>query len=169
MEPLEMYQSAINRIIKVYDAEQIKCAIGTKNEFLSMTIDNIYPGRSSFHNRGCATGSKDLTQSNIMVYSLGAIVAKFNIVGPYIIKIDTEEHELEILSGAHNTLKNCALVISEISTFKRYVNGYKLSDFAREFKHHGFELLDILPNPNTSPRFMDAVYSKFPWIRNVEG
>ena len=90
-------------------------------------------------------------------------VKTLNVKGPYIIKIDTEGHELSVIKGAAKTLQQTTMVIAEVSVAKRFNESYQFSEFISEMASHGFELLDILTFSSTPPKFLDAVFTKQKW------
>jgi len=65
--------------------------------------------------------------------------------GPCVIKIDTEGSELEVLMGATTVLKQCQLLIIELSICSRYLGEGRFAEIVSFLHARGFELFDI-PN-----------------------
>lgn len=65
--------------------------------------------------------------------------------GPCVIKIDTEGSELKVLMGATTVLKQCQLLIIELSIFPRYLGEGRFAEIVSFLHAQGFELFDI-PN-----------------------
>ena len=63
---------------------------------------------------------------------------------PYLLKLDSEGYELEVLKGCVATLRDTAMLISEISVMKRYEASYSFAEFIATIDGHGFELFDIV-------------------------
>lgn len=66
--------------------------------------------------------------------------------GPYLIKIDTQGSELEVLMGAKATLQNTEFVIMEVSLFDFFKGGSEFSDCINFMKDNNFvvyELFDL--------------------------
>lgn len=94
--------------------------------------------------------------------TLDEIVASHSPPKPYLVKIDTEGHELHTLRGAKHTLKAADCVILELSVSKRFEESYRFSEVVRLLDDEGFELADVLTIkrdiPTTRARFMDAAF-----------
>ncbi len=69
---------------------------------------------------------------------LDTLVAEAKAQGPYLIKIDTDGHEIAVLKGARQTLKNTACIIIESTLFIQF---HDVIDFMRG---EGFVVYDIL-------------------------
>lgn len=82
--------------------------------------------------------------------------------GPYLLKLDCEGFEMEVLKGARATLAGCDMVVSEISVARRHVGGYSFADFIAMMDGLGFELFDIVDlqqyGPDGRLSFMDGVF-----------
>lgn len=167
IEPLERYEPSIEKIEKKYKAKWIKSAAGSENTFIDIIVDDQQPSMSSFHQKDMASSSGDVYKEKIPVKKLDTIVEENKLKGPFIIKIDTEGHEIEVLKGAKETLKNCCMIIAEVSVANRFKGGYKFSEFIKEMSSHGFELLDVLSFTSTPPKFIDAVFTKIPWKKKI--
>jgi FkbM family methyltransferase len=82
--------------------------------------------------------------------------------GPCVIKIDTEGHELEVLMGATTVLKQCQLLIIELSIFPRYTGEGRFAEIVSFLHAQGFELFDIpnlmYPLQNSDLSHIDATF-----------
>lgn len=163
IEPLLVYRNTILEIQDKYDATWINSAAGSKNGNVEIIIDNQYPERSSIHIKDLASGSIDIKKHIVPIRTIDSIIIENKLEGPYIIKIDTEGHELEVIEGAMKCLSDCDMLIAEVSVATRYRNGYRFSEMIAKMANEGFELMDILTFSNTPPIFIDAVFTKTPW------
>lgn len=68
---------------------------------------------------------------------LDSLVREAVLSGPYLLKIDTDEHELEALAGAQETLRQSAIVIIEAPL-------HALTERAAAVKAAGLRLFDII-------------------------
>jgi FkbM family methyltransferase len=68
---------------------------------------------------------------------LDTLVAEAGCEGPYFLKIDTDGHELEVLAGAKDTLKRCAVVVIEAPL-------HTLSERCSVLEEAGLQLFDIV-------------------------
>jgi FkbM family methyltransferase len=82
--------------------------------------------------------------------------------GPCVIKIDTEGSELEVLKGATTALKQCQLLIIELSIFPRFIGEGRFAEIVSFLHAQGFELFDIpnlmYPLPNSDLSHIDATF-----------
>ena len=63
--------------------------------------------------------------------------------GPYIVKIDVQGAELDVLDGAAKVLQEAELVILEVSFFQFFEGGPQLHDVVQYMKSKGFVAYDI--------------------------
>ncbi len=63
--------------------------------------------------------------------------------GPFLIKVDVQGAELDVLMGATKTLSNTEYVILEISFFRFFTGGPQVFDVIRFMKEWGFVPYDI--------------------------
>ncbi len=74
-------------------------------------------------------------------------VAKKNLKGPYLIKLDTHGFEVPILEGATETLKNASLVVIEAYNYQLTNDSLKFYQLCEYMSNKGFspiELVDIM-------------------------
>lgn len=64
--------------------------------------------------------------------------------GPYLIKIDVQGAELEVLAGAEKILQDTEYIILEVSLFQSIINGPQLFDVINFMKEKGFVVYDII-------------------------
>ena len=81
---------------------------------------------------------------------------------PYLLKIDVEGYELELLKGAEKTLEDTGLIVVETSLIERYENGCTFLDVANFLDARGFALYEIVEmgvRTHAAPvAFLDAAF-----------
>jgi FkbM family methyltransferase len=175
IEPLDVYADAINRIVDAHHATWIKKAAGAAPGLLQFHHDVEKPVLSSFHDKTPLEGSSgDVRTVDVEVDTLDNIVASTNVRGPFGVKIDTEGHELDVIRGASEVLKDTEFIVAEVSVSQRFEGGYTFSDFITECAKHGFHLVDVLkiaPNrpDGPPPKFMDLFFAKKLWDTQATG
>ncbi|MEI7474107.1 MAG: FkbM family methyltransferase [bacterium] len=70
-------------------------------------------------------------------------VKNLNLNGPYLIKLDTHGHELKILEGAGELLRDCNLIIIETYNYKINNEALKFHETCYEMEKLGFHCVDI--------------------------
>ena len=88
--------------------------------------------------------SADGVQRRVKGQPLDVICLEKNIKGPFIIKVDTQGSELDVLLGAGKILKGTEIIVLESSLFQFYLNGPQFYDVIFFMKERGFVLYDIL-------------------------
>ena len=68
---------------------------------------------SSFHTKLKGDGER----RQVPTVTLDQVVADDDLPGPFLIKLDTEGHEMHVLRGAEATLRSAGMVIIEVSTW----------------------------------------------------
>ena len=79
----------------------------------------------------------------IDVVTLDSLAAQHQWAGPYLLKIDAQGAELDVLKGAETVLEDVAYIVAECSLFDFYDNGIDVSDVIDYLKTRGFVLYDV--------------------------
>ncbi|RZV46695.1 MAG: FkbM family methyltransferase [Acidimicrobiales bacterium] len=175
IEPLDVYADAIETIVENHHATWIRKAAGAAPGNLQFHHDVAKPALSSFHDKTPLEGSSgDVRTVDVEVDTLDNIVASTSVRGPFGLKIDTEGHELDVLRGATNVLKDTEFIVAEVSVSRRFEGGYAFSEFIAECAANGFHLVDVLkiaPNrlDGPPPKFMDLFFAKKRWDADATG
>jgi FkbM family methyltransferase len=91
----------------------------------------------------------------VQMKTLDEVVEEGAYSPPFLVKIDTEGFELEVLSGGTNTLKSASGIIVECSIARRFVGGYEFADLIAFMDDSEFRLERILSH---NPRFADLFF-----------
>jgi hypothetical protein len=91
----------------------------------------------------------------VQMKTLDEVMEESDYSPPFLVKIDTEGFELEVLSGGTNTLKSASGVIVECSIARRFIGGYEFADLIAFMDDHEFKLDRIL---SYNPRFADLFF-----------
>ncbi len=90
-------------------------------------------------------------QRMVPVETLDVLIAKHGLPPPYLIKIDVEGSELDVLRGATSTLALTEAVIAETAVLPKYTGGPELVDLVTLMREHGFSVFDIVAGVNHQP------------------
>ena len=75
---------------------------------------------------------------SVPVITLDDLVAERRTAGPYVVKVDVEGAELEVLGGAARVLRESELVLLEVSLFELVPGAPQLHDVVAWMHGHGF-------------------------------
>lgn len=81
------------------------------------------------------------------------------VIGPAILKIDTEGFELEVLAGSSEIIKKCNYIICETSVKQRFENSYEFEDMIKFMDSNGFKVKGILHAPKLC-RCLDILFER---------
>lgn len=88
------------------------------------------------------TGGKE-KRSEVASFMLDTIVKKNALAGPFIVKIDVEGAEMDVLRGATETLKKAEALIVETPVVLRKENASSFAGIASYLHGKGFAVFDI--------------------------
>lgn len=147
-EPIpECYQRVKTRFARDARFLVINSALGSEKGRAELTVASGDTGASSLlavSDTQARYFPHTLNSRSITVDidTLDAVVATSDLPGPYLLKIDVQGFEYEVLQGGMNTLANAAMVVLEAS-YERFYQGQKLfSDVYELLKSKGFVLSD---------------------------
>jgi FkbM family methyltransferase len=125
IEPLAEYEEALGIIARKYGADYILAAAGPEPGTATINVSRA-PALSSLLGpwRGGVPGDQG---REVPVVRVDDVVAERELSPPYLLKIDVEGAEMMVLDGAAHVLRECELVLLEVSLFER-VPGMPLMD-----------------------------------------
>jgi hypothetical protein len=88
-------------------------------------------------------GMVDGQPRTIASVTLDALVQKEHLHGSYLVKIDVQGAELDVLKGAEELCMHTECFILEVSLFRSFVHGADLYDVVVYMKERGFVVYDI--------------------------
>lgn len=141
IEPLAEFEPFLQRICSTYKAQYVLAAAGSA------------PGSATFHVHADRFGSSllsevegpsvDGTPRTVPVVTVDQQCAEKNLSGPYLIKLDVQGAELQVLAGASRTLQQTEAVILEVTLFGTMIGGPQFYDVVHFMKQSGFVAYDI--------------------------
>ena len=136
--------------------EKLKRAFGTDHAITALSCVEgevalrIDPTFYNTHLAGLQTERYEETRK-VRLTTLDSVVAERGLPGPYLIKLDVQGAELDVLRGSLKTLEHATVVVAEIQLFFERDN---LLDLLFFMQSRGFVLFDITdqgyyPSSNT--------------------
>ncbi len=79
----------------------------------------------------------------VPMVTLDGEVSKYKLRGPFLLKVDVQGFELEVLKGAEKVLQETEVIILEVSLFQFYKGSPVMSDVIYFMHKRGFSVYDI--------------------------
>ena len=143
IEPIaenEPYLAKICRKLK--SAEYIMAAAAKESGVLTLSVN---PGMvHSSISQNAITDSSNPYLRNIRAITLDDICRERNLSGPYLIKVDVDGKELDVLAGATEILQQTEYVIVEVTLFGEM---YEIMSFMKSQGFVAYDIVDLAYRP----------------------
>lgn len=141
-EPLEEYAPDLAlAVTQIPRAECHRVGLGSENGQREINVHPDLVGSSFFLER--EDSDVNGVPRAVQVRTLDSVCAAHDYEPPYLIKIDVQGAELDVLKGAATVLRDAELIILETSFFDFYGNGVLAGDIIEFMRDEGFTLYDI--------------------------
>jgi FkbM family methyltransferase len=141
IEPLVEFEPSLRQICAKYKGQYVLAAAGEVAGSATLNIHGDKTGSSLLKEvEGAAV---DGTPRSVPVVTIDEVCAEKKLAGPYLIKVDVQGAELQVLAGARRTLEETEAVILEVSLFGFLIGGPQFCDVAARMKELGFVAYDI--------------------------
>ena len=142
IEPLQEFEPTLRKILETYKGGYIIAAANSQPGCLPFNVHTDHLVGSSFFNEAMGPDF-DGTQRMVNAVRIDDVLRENRIQGPYLIKVDTQGSELNVLEGALKTLEETELIILEVSMFQFMVGAPQFHDVVIYMKNRGFVAYDI--------------------------
>lgn len=141
IEPLCEFEPSLRQICEKYRAQYLLAAAGERPGTATL---NVHPDRFGSSLLKEEEGpSVDGEPRQVPVITIDDACAERNLKGPYLIKVDVQGAELQVLAGARQTLSNTEAIVLEVSLFGLMIGGPQFYDVISQMKSYGFVVYDI--------------------------
>ncbi len=142
IEPLAEYEPFLRKICGTYKAQYVLAAAGAAPGTATFNVHSDQLDGSSLLKE--VEGAKvDGTPRQVRVVTIDEMAAEENLKGPYLIKLDVQGAELQVLAGAQRTLEETEAVILEVTFFGTMIGGQQVYDVVSRMKELGFVAYDV--------------------------
>jgi len=141
IEPLTEFEPFLRDLCHSYNAQYVLAAAG---ETPGSAILNVHPDKvgSSFF-KEVEGPVVDGVPREVPVVTIDDLCAGRNLVGPYLMKVDVQGAEVQVLNGASRTLQTTEAVILEVTLFGTMIGGPQLYDVVSRMNELGFVVYDV--------------------------
>ena len=143
IEPLEEYRPFLDGIVGALgDAEYLIAAAAGETGSVTVNVHPDLVGSSMYLE--CEDTDVNGVLRTVPAVRLDEVCAERGLEGPYLIKIDVQGAELDVLAGADRILEDTEYVLLEVSLFGFFVDGPQFYDVVSFMKDRGFVAYDII-------------------------
>jgi FkbM family methyltransferase len=146
IEPLMEFTTDLKAVMhRTTNARIISAAASDRNGTITLNVHEDLVGSSSYKEiEGLTEGSNvDGIERIVPSITLNAVCKREETKGPYLIKVDVQGAEIDVLKGASDILSETEFIILEVSLFKFFIGGPELIEVIIFMKEQGFVCYDI--------------------------
>src|SRR5262249_27145696 len=142
IEPLKEFEPSLRKICERYKGAQY--VLAAAGEVAGTATLNVHPDRygSSFL-KEVEGALVDGVPCEVPVVTIDEVCAEKGLAGPYLIKVDVQGAELQVLAGSRRTLAQTEAVILEVTLFGTMIGGPQVYDVISRMKEWGFVAYDV--------------------------
>jgi FkbM family methyltransferase len=141
VEPLIEYEGDLKEICRKYKAQYVLAGAGAQPGNITLNVHPQLYGSSILNES--EGGLADGVPREISVVALDDLCRERNLKGPYLLKVDVQGAELNVLDGSRKVLEDTEMIILEVSLFDFFVGGPQFYDVVSYMKERGFVTYDI--------------------------
>lgn len=142
VEPLEEFRPRIEEIVKdLKSAHFIRAAAASSRGNITFNVHPDLEGSSMFREE--EDSNVNGVERTVPTVTLDEVCAERKTKPPYLIKIDTQGSEIEVLKGAGNIMPHAELITMEVSLFEFYKGAPLISDCIEFMLKNGFAVYDL--------------------------
>lgn len=151
IEPNPRFEQDLQRMANRWGAVVYQHAVGAAPGQLVLHEDQVAPSSSSHFDLDAGFRAQREQSGTTRTFMDIVVPVKTlddtldgSFPGPYLLKIDTEGFERDVLLGATRTLAHTAIVIAEVSVAPRFAGSYSFAELVSLLHERRFRLFDIL-------------------------
>jgi FkbM family methyltransferase len=146
VEPLEEWRATLEGIGARRQVEVVIAAAGAEAAEIEITVHRVLACSSVL---GARRGDDAATERRVVPQvRLDDIVGERALPGPFVVKVDVEGGELDVLDGAPAILREAELVLLEVSLFELVPGAPLLHEVIESMHERGFVPADVYNGHN---------------------
>lgn len=142
VEPLREFQPALERWLQRLSGKAVYAAAAARQGTIEINVHPEHLDGSSLYLEQMGP-EFDGVPRTVPAITLDELVAAEGLSGPFLIKLDVQGAELEVLQGAPHVLAATEVVLLETSLFEFMKQSPQFFDIVSYMKHAGFVVYDI--------------------------
>jgi FkbM family methyltransferase len=143
IEPLQEFKPALDSVVaRIGTARHIQAAAGSAAGATVLHVHQDLFGSSLYQEN--EDSDVNGQPRKVRALTLDEIRDEQDLAGPFLVKIDVQGAELDVLAGALQILRDTQYLILEVSCFHFFQGGPQLFDVVTAMKQHGFAVYDVL-------------------------
>ena len=146
VDPLVEYEDVMKNICAEYPADYVLAAAGPEPGCVTLNVHPDLSG-SSFYKESEGPHVDGMPRE-VPVVTLDHLCEEKQAEGPYIVKVDTQGADLQVLRGARKVLEQTEVVLLEVFLFQFYTGIPLLAEVVSFMKENGFVAYDIFGGNN---------------------
>ena len=140
VEPVAEYEPALKALLREeIHGSYVIAAAGAQSGVVQLNIR----GEASSIYRDVDRSDVGAAVRQVPLKTLDQLCEERALVGPYLIKVDVQGAELEVLAGAQTLLTNAGAVLLEVSLFELLEDAPIFAEVVRTMDNRGFAVYDI--------------------------
>jgi FkbM family methyltransferase len=145
VEPLEEFRGDLEALARDRPAHLVIAAAGPKTGEIEIAV---HWARVCSSMLGSRRGDGEQPTRSVPMVRIDDLVTEHKLPGPFLVKVDVEGAELEVLKGALETLRETEIVLLEASLFELVPGSPLLHDVVAWMQSHGFVIGDLYNGHN---------------------
>jgi FkbM family methyltransferase len=144
VEPLDNYRPYLDAVVARYPhTEYVIAAATSRPGPVTIHVHADLVGSSMYLEPEDSPGLNDVPRS-VPGITLDELCVERSVLGPYLIKVDVQGAELDVLAGASHVLEETEYIVLETSLFGFYRDGAQLYEVINFMYKSGFAPYDLV-------------------------
>ena len=143
IEPLKDFENHIKEILKKYNGSYICAAAGARKGQISFYKHLYHLSGSSLYQETMGVEA-DGIEITVPMIRLDDIIKEKSLNGPYLLKVDAQGAELDVVEGFTKSLPHTEAIVLEVSMFEFMKGAPQFYDVIDYMKHKNFVPYDII-------------------------
>jgi FkbM family methyltransferase len=142
VEPLEEFEPSLQQLCKQYNGTYMLAAAGATDGELTIHVSPDLGGTSKFELVNAEIF--DMKTRTVPQFTIDTLWKALKLSGPALLKIDVQGAELEVLTGAKQTLDNFEVIVLEVGLTEVYVGQPIFHDYIAFMAERDYVVYDII-------------------------